>query len=355
MKRNSRNINVEKAVNSIIQAVDSFIEGAELNDIPQKEVRDKLDSHFSKNGGSVKVASVFLLSYSLEDDDWDTTSVPVGTRGKYGDKLLAAELTNRYVTFHNNITAFGENLGWKGNVSNIDLTKDPRFVGFIEFFSLGKDNKESIFKYICNLLAESRVVPKAIPKLPANHLTYARSVSLFSQLVAIQSEGHIQQFLVAAILQHHRSRYGIEVATHHPHASDKFDNTYGDIEEFLDGTLINAYEVTVRPDWKNRIPDLRSKMLDAGLQKYVLIASDVNSDDELSSPKLLIDFTEKAGFDLAIVDLSDFIKVFCSELRAGEIRDVLNTCYEFLLNPKLCGRHDISSAYRQQVDTWIDS
>ncbi len=106
-----------------IQVVDGFIEGAELNDIPQKDVRDKLDAHFSRNGGSVKVASIFLLSYSLEDDDWDTTSVPVGTRGKYGDKLLAAELTNRYVTFHNNITAFGENLGWKGNVSNIDLTK----------------------------------------------------------------------------------------------------------------------------------------------------------------------------------------------------------------------------------------
>ena len=355
MKRNSRNINVENAVNSIIQVVDSFIEGAELNNIPKKEIRDALDGHFLKNGGSVKVASIFLLSYSLEDSDWDATSVPVGTRGKYGDKLLAAELTNRYVTFHNNITAFGENLGWKGNVSNINLTKDPRFVDFIGFLSLEKEDKENIFKYICSLLAESRVVPKAIPKLPANHLTFSRAVSLFTDLVSIQSEGHIQQFLVAAILQHHRSRYGIEIATHHPHASDKFDNTYGDIEEFLDGTLINAYEVTVRPDWKNRIPDLRSKMLESGLQKYVLIASDVNSDDELANPKLLVDFTERAGFDLAIVDLSDFIKVFCAELKAAEIRDVLNTCYEFLLNTKLCGRHDISNAYRQQVDTWIDS
>lgn len=355
MTRNSRNINVENAVNSIIEVVDEFIEGAEINALPKKEIRDVLESHFLKNGGSVKVASIFLLSYSLEDDDWNATSVPVGTRGKYGDKLLAAELTNRYVTFHNNITAFGENLGWKGNVLNIDLTKDPRFSNFIGFLSLGRKDKAIIFKYICNLLAESRVVPKAMPKLPANHLTFSRAVSLFTDLISIQSEGHIQQFLVAAILQHHRSRYGIAIETHHPHAADKFDNTYGDIEEFLDGTLINAYEVTVRPDWKNRIPDLRSKMFESGLQKYVLIASNVNSDDELSNPKLLVDFTEKAGFDLAIVDLSDFIRVFCAELKAAEIRDVLNTCYEFLLNRKLCGRHDISSAYRQQVDIWIDS
>lgn len=355
MKRNSRNVHVENAVNSILNAVDEFIDGAEINELPNKEVRESLENHFSKNGGSVKVASIFLLSYSLEDDGWDATSVPVGTRGKYGDKLLAAELTNRYVTFHNNITAFGENLGWKGNVSNIDLTKDPRFAGFMEFLSLNGKEKSVIFMYICSLLADSRMVPKAIPKLPANYLTFSRAVSLFTDLISIPSEGHIQQFLVAAILKHHRSRYGIEIATHHPHASDKYDNTYGDIEEFLDGSLINAYEVTVRPDWKNRLPDLRSKMIESGLQKYVLIASNINLDDELSNPKLLVDFTEKAGFDLAIVDLSDFIKVFCAELRAYEIRDVLNTCYEFLLNTKLCGRHDIISAYRHQVDIWIDS
>lgn len=355
MKKTSRNICVERAVESILNNVDSFIFGAEIDKLPDTSVRGNLDSYFSGKGGSVRIASLFFLSYSLEDPSWDKKSIPIGTRGKFGDKLLSSELTTRHVTFHKNITAFGENLGTKGNVRNFDLSSDPRFASFIGYLNFPVDQKRTLFNYICSLLSDSRVVPKALPKLPGNYLTFARAVSLFSDLVLIPSEGHIQQFLVAAILHHHRARYGIEIATHHPHASDKFDKTYGDIEELLDGTLINAYEVTVREDWKNRLPDLRVKMTEAGLNKYVLIASNINTDEQLSDPKSLVNFTENAGFDLAIVDLSDFIRVFCSELKAKEIRDALNTCYEYLINPKLCGRNDIVSAYKKTVDQWIDS
>lgn len=354
-KRTLRNIYVEKAVNSILDTVDSFIQGTHLEKLPKAETREKLKIFFERNGGSVRVASLFFLAYSLEDSNWDKKSIPIGMRGKYGDKLLSAELTIRHVTFHKNITSFGENLGTKGNVRNFDLSKDPRFSDFIDYLSLPSEERKSIFKYICSSLVETRIIPKALPKLPANYLTYSKAVSLFTELNSIRSEGHIQQFLVAAILYHHRIRYGIEIITHHPHASDKYDQTFGDIEELLDGQIVNAYEVTVRPDWKNRLPDLRKKMIDAGLQKYILIASNINSDEELCNPKALVDFTVKAGFDLAIVDLSDFIKVFCAELRAHEIRNVLNTCYEYLLNQKLCGRHDLITAYKKKVDEWLDS
>ena len=355
MKSSSRNLNVEQAVALILETIDSYISGSTLDVLPGKDIRDSVSSHFQKNGGSVRVASLFLLAYSILDSGWDKKSVPTGIRGKYGDKLLASELTNRHITFHKNITAFGENLGWKGNVANIDLRNDPRFKSILNLFSLSEKERKEVFLYVCSVVSESRVVPKAIPKLPANYLTYARAVSLATKLLAIPSEGHIQQFLVAAFLHHHRIRYGAEILTHHPHASDKFDSTYGDIEEFLDGILIMAYEVTVRPDWKNRLPDLRSKMNDSGLQKYVLIASNINNDEEISSPDLLVNFTEKAGFDLAIVDLTDFVRVFCAELRSSEVRDVLNTCYSYLLNPKLCGRNEIISAYRDAVETWLDS
>ncbi|MCK4794183.1 MAG: hypothetical protein KAV87_61215 [Desulfobacteraceae bacterium] len=355
MKKNSRNLNVEKATDSIINAVDLYIAGSPFYKIPATVTRDRLQAYFDSNGGSVRLASLFFLSYSIEDPEWDKKSIPIGTRGKYGDKKLSAELTSRHVTFHKNITAFGENLGTKGNVKNFDISTDPRFAGFIGFLELPILGKKELFNYICILVAESRIVPKALPKLPANYLTFARSVALLSELIKIPSEGHVQQFLVAAILYHHRTRYGIEIITHHPHASDKFDNTYGDIEEVLEGNLVNAYEVTVRDDWKNRLPDLRAKMSEAGLNKYVLVASNINSDEQLSNPKSLVTFTEKAGFDLAIIDLNDFIRVFCAELKANEIRNALNTCYEYLINPKLCGREDIISAYKSKIDEWVDS
>lgn len=354
MKKTSRNICIEQTTESILKTVDAFISGASLDQLPETSIRNSLEHYFDRNGGSVRLASLFFLAYSFEDKNWDKKSIPIGTRGKYGDKRISAELTSRHVTFHKNITAFGENLGTKGNVRNFDLSTDLRFLDFIAFLNLPLKKRKVLFSYICSIVADSRVAPKALPKLPADYLTYAKAVLLLSELIHIPSEGHIQQFLVAAILYHHRRRYGAEIITHHPHASDKFNKTYGDIEEKLDGTLINVYEVTVREDWKNRLPDLRRKMIDAGLSRYVLIASNVNSDKQLSTPRSLLNFSEITGFDLAIVDLKDFVKVFCAELKANEIRDALNTCYEYLVNPKLCGREDIITCYKNKIDEWID-
>ncbi len=92
--------------------------------------------------------------------------------------------------------------------------------------------------------------------------------------------GHIQQFLIAALLHEYRRRYSIEITTHHPHAADKFDETAGDIEERRDGQLGRAYEVTVRDDWKNRISNFKKKMDRFGLSKYIIIAAGINTDSE---------------------------------------------------------------------------
>lgn len=354
MSRRVRNIGVEQAKDKIVGIVDEFISGETISVIPDAEIRNRLQNFFETQRGSVKLAGAFLLAYSLVDNEWNRDTIPTGIRGKYGDKALSSELTRRYVTFHDKITAFGENLGWKGNVESRTLSGDKRFEGFLPILGLNDDMRKVVLNYICSLIAESRVIPAALPPLPDNYLTYARSVSIFTSLINTPSEGHIQQFLVAAILYKHRQRYGIKVQTHHPHAADKFDDTCGDIEEFLDGTLINAYEVTVRPDWKNRLPDLREKMQKAGLKKYVLIASGISTDGVLSDPRKLIEFTEDAGFDLAIVDIFEFVRVFCSELKAQEVKEVISKCYEYLLDEKLCGRHEIISSYKGVVDQWID-
>ncbi len=347
---------VEKAVGLLIDLVDSLDQGVALGKPTPRALKDIFDGHIENQGGSVRLACAFLVAYSLTDETWDFESVPTGVRGKYGDKKLANELTFRHVTLHNNITAFGENLGWKGNVREFNLFSDPRFSEFLRNVkALDKSQRQSLVHHIACRLYESRIVPKALPKLPSSYLTYARSLALCETLLAIRSEGHIQQFLVAAFLEVHRRRIGNRVVTHHPHASDKFDGTSGDIEEFRDYDLVASYEVTVRSDWKNRLSDFASKVSDAKLQKYIIFASNVRNDPELCPAANLVQFVERLHFDLAVVDLNDFFSVFCAELQREEIEQVINRAYELLLEPRLSGRADFVSKYRDATDQWLES
>ncbi|MCG9884005.1 MAG: hypothetical protein MH825_00240 [Cyanobacteria bacterium] len=169
------------------------------------------------------------------------------------------------------------------------------------------------------------------------------------------SEGHIQQFLVSAFLEVHRKRFGNRIVTHHPHSSDKFSGTKGDIEEFREDELLAAYEVTVRSDWKNRLADFRDKSLEGGISKYVIFASNVRSDPELFPAKRLTDFVGHLPFDLAVVDILDFFSVFCAELRRDEINRAFNRAYELLSDPRLSGRDDLTRKFRTVTDEWIES
>lgn len=265
-------------------------------------------------------------------------------------------MTFRHVTFHNNITAFGENLGWKGNVRQFRLSSDPRFARFVQVLkNLNDEERISLTNHIAWQLFESRVVPKALPRLPSRYLSYARSLELCERLLLIPSEGHIPQLLVAAFLEIHRRRIGNRVVTHHPHASDKFDGTRGDIEEFRGDDLVAAYEVTVRNDWKNRLADFGSKIAEAGLLKYIIFAANVRNDRDLFPATNLVAFVERLHFDLAVVDLSDFFSVFCAELQRDEIEQAINRAYEFLSEPRLSGREDFLSKYREVTDQWLES
>ena len=351
-----RNRFVEEAARILIELVDKLTDGESLGAPAPADIRNIFDDHVDSYGGSVRLACAFLAAYSVIDGAWDFKSIPTGIRGKYGDKLLAAELTFRHVTLHKSITAFGENLGWKGAVRQFDLSQDSRFSGFLaELKKLSPEQRKSLVNHIAWRLESSRVAPKALPPLPSSYLSYARSLFLCEKLMAIPSEGHIQQLLVAAFLEVHRKRFGHRVVTHHPHASDKFDGTKGDIEEFRDYELIAAYEVTVRSDWKNRLTDFAYKVSEAKLPKYVIFASNVRTDSELSPAGNLIEFVERLSFDLAVVDLTDFFSVFCAELYREEIGDAFNRAYELLSNPRLCGRDDLLKKYSAVTDEWLES
>jgi hypothetical protein len=345
---------VELAVTVALQAIDDAL-GGSAQQLPSKDMRRAVDGQI-KFPASTRVASFFLLAYSLCDANWDFKSIPRGIRGKYGDKRLANELSERHLTLHDNITAFGENLGWKGNVANVSLAEAPRFKEFIAVLRTATpEDRHLALHYFASRFAESRRLQNPLPPLPDDTLSFARARVLFQSIAGIQSEGHIQQFLVAGLLRALRSRVGDSIKTHHPHAADKFDGTAGDIEEFRGSDLIAAYEVTVRSDWKNRLQVFRRKMADFGLKKYWIIASDVYDDAELSDPADMLAFLEPAHADIAVVDLGAFIDVFLAELSSAELRHVVNDIYADLVNPKLSGRQDFIDAYGEAVGEWLDS
>lgn len=352
----TRNVSVEKAVQIILERLDTITSGGALGAPAPSNIQGILSTQLDNSGGSVRLASIFLTAYSLVEPGWDYRSVPIGIRGQHGDKRLAGALTERHVTLHKNITAFGENLGWKGNVRSFDLSNDPRFSSYLkEISKFSTPQREALLNHAVWKLSESRIVPKALPPLPSSYLSYVRCLDLCERILDIPSEGHIQQFLVAAFLEVHRKRYGHTIATHHPHASDTFDGTSGDIEEFRDGTLVAAYEVTVRNDWKNRLSDFGKKSRKGNLSKYIIIASNVRSDAHLYPAASLMNFLSNLDYDLAVIDIEDFFSVFCAELRREELAAAFNLAYEHLVDNKLCGRQDFQEAYKAITDAWLES
>lgn len=335
---NGRNLLIERTVDRVLARIDAFIEGDKLAALPNPKVRAAMDAQLGHGSNSVRLASLFLVFYSTLDAEWDCNSIPKGIRGQFGDKRLATELGLRNITLHNAITAFGENLGWKGNVTRARLRGDIRFDGLSKALAaMPSSDRRLAADYMAARFAESRQVIAPLPPVGGDVLTYSRARLLFYALIAIPSEGNIQQFLIAALLQVHRARYGYEIKTHHVHASDKFDTTAGDIEEFHDDELLRAYEVTVRPDWKNRVGDFRAKMDQAGLKKYTIIASDVSSDEELAEPASMIRFLQPYGRDIAVVDIHDFVDVFAMELTADELRRAVNQTYNYLTRQAYAG------------------
>jgi DNA (cytosine-5)-methyltransferase 1 len=354
MVERGRNRAVERAVEHALDRIDAFI-GQERPTLPNPQHRRACDDLLRGQAASVRTCALFLAFYRIAEPTWDLHSVPVGIRGKYGDKRLSQELSERYITLHDNIVAWAENLGIKGNASRFAFDTDPRFASFLAA-TRDADAVEQgrIADYLALRFAESQRIPSALPPVDDTVLTFFRAKALFHRLLALPSSGHIPQFLIAALLNELRKKQRIEVVTHHPHASDRFDAHAGDIEEFQDSRLIRAYEVTMRDDWKNRLSGFRQKMDVYGLRKYLIIAAGVNNDTDLgeSAPVALSLVAE--GRDIAVIDIRDVVNFLAAELDPGELRAAVNKGYEYLADRRLSGREDYMELYREAVDRWLD-
>ncbi len=354
VKQSNRNIYVEQAVKMALDRIDFFLAGKEII-LPASETRHACDRLIEKQSASTITACLFLTFYKIVKPSDDLTRPPVGSRGKHGDKRFCEELSMRNLTLHNDIKAYFENIGAKGGVEHFNLSQDSRYSNYLNLIAnLSPEELLKTADYLCLKFAESQRLIKPLPPVAADILTFGRAKLLFHQLIALPTEGFVQQFLIAALLSGFRQKEGIVVTTHHPHAADTFDSAAGDIEEWLHGTRIRAYEVTVREDWKNRVSGFKEKMDKFGLTKYTIIASGVKDDEKWYSPAKLVLTLEEYGRDIAILDIREVTNFMAAELTPVGLRDSVNQVFKYLANPQLCGRHDLMEKYRSAVSQWLD-
>ena len=351
--RGRRNVAVQLAVARALARIDYFTGGGTLEP-PSAAHIAACDELLSRpRGESANAAALALMFYWLEDPQWNRDRVPTGIRGSHGGMRLSEELNRRDITLHGRVVDFGQNVGWKGDVTRVRLLTDYRLGTFLTAVGdADTAERERIADYLAYRFARSRQTVEAIPPVGSQLLTFVRARQLFYELLAIQSGGSVQQFLVAALLAEHRQRFAVEVRTHNPHAADISDQTAGDIEEFRDGELVRAYEVTMRAEWQTRISGIRDKMDRYRLSKYVVIAAGINQDDRWSLPAQAALALEPYGRDIAVVDIRDVVNFFAAELTAGELLAAVNRASRYLTD--LSGRPEYRSAYRAAVLQWLD-
>ena len=98
-----------------------------------------------------------------------------------------------------------------------------------------------------------------------------------------------------------------------------------------------------------------NKMDEFNLSKYVIIASDISNDPEWGEPAEMLMKLEPYGWDIAVVDINEFMNVFAAELSAKELRNAINKTHEVLMNDKLCCRPEIIEKYANEVSNSLDS
>lgn len=64
-----RNEKIEKSVQLVVDLIDRLNKGESLGEPASLEIKNIFDTHVEKQGGSVRLACVFLAAYSLIDRD----------------------------------------------------------------------------------------------------------------------------------------------------------------------------------------------------------------------------------------------------------------------------------------------
>lgn len=326
-----------EAVENLLAKIDA-VSAEDAQPELSSDLKPLLDAILNRpRAASDKVVLLFMLGVKAARPNWHLSRLPQGWRPH--DEVLSAGLSSKHLTLHENVTAPGQNIGAKGQQETFDLFGRPRLGDALRFLEEHPEQVAAALDYAVWRFQRSYRAAVAPPSLGDITFSFHRCLEICERLLAEVSGGQFAQLLVTALLRafHEQHGTGLQVTTHHTYASDFYKGSAGDIDVAdAAGQILDAFEVTGRPDWKNRMPDFPKKMERHNLSKFTILCPK-SDDPDLNTPEALKAYVSPLGYDVAIVDTESFLETMFALLNHESRVKTFTYFLEYISDPYLCG------------------
>jgi hypothetical protein len=315
----------EATCDLIFTLIDGFIEdpkdGASLLDSITKDIIDDLEQVLNDNRVSYRDGVMIQLAFGLHDPALDLTRRPAG--GRSVAQRLGDFLASRHIRCVKD--------AYQNIAKNTDVLTRGNFEAFDRILiwanAAGSVGRDAALRYACAKVASTARPVTAMPVINRSVLTFSKMSNLFDEMLATQSGGAFEQFIVAALLNSLVSNHGenrTRVETKNLNASDRSSFAAGDVQIVGGGRVIDAIEVTAN-DWRTKISSAFKTIRDNDLSRLHIVASRPDTDRKGVAIELqaILD-------DISILDVRQVLDVVTAVLTRPQRAEALGRLYEYL-------------------------
>jgi hypothetical protein len=200
------------------------------------------------------------------------------------------------------------------------------------------DEVEAFAEALTDRFLAVAVAMPALPSLRGSAFTWTAYRRAREHLLADGSNGAMEQYLLAGLLE---QELPLRVVTKAVGSSDASAGTAGDVEIREGQRLVGAIEVTAR-SWDTKVAQL-SAAATAGLTDPVIAAAGANDAEGDDIAALLDPAQDRLALDVAVLDLHAYMDVVASRItrhqRAAAFAFVHSCCVRYhRARPELAGR-----------------
>jgi hypothetical protein len=317
------------STNQVIQLLTETLErmvstGEKVVAEPSAEIKSRLDQ-FLKRPSTMRDGILILLAYAV------ASGAPLDFRklpkfpGARGVSQFVAELLP---TLNIACTQDAFQTGVKGLTTYYGRQNQPwrDILGWASD-QPGVEPIERAFLYLAAGIAETARDLPPRPELDTPLLTFARVFAVLDHMLGLPSNGALEQFIFAALLEAYLNQLGDngEVSTKNIFASDASASTAADVQHKYGNQVWEAYEIT-GSDWRLRLGQASKTVTVRELRRIHILGSNVieTSGDDLA--------TELAGpQDIAVLDLREEVRSLVARLDKPHRREALARLYDHLV------------------------
>lgn len=209
--------------------------------------------------------------------------------------------------------------------------RDTSLADFVEWAERQDRTVEDFHALFERLGAEFASHASAAPALPllfSGHFTFARTRILIERLLAHNSGGAYEQYLVAGLLTQEYQANGLRwsVGTKRVGASDAVSNSVGDVQVRHRQRLQHAIEVSAS-GWRGKVSQAITSTRESGLAQATVVADAA----DLSGEALEVATGADRGVDVAVVDLGSYLDFVSARLRPDQRAEAVRLVYGYLV------------------------